>query len=144
MNRREALFATGALLAATAATAADHDHDHHHHDGAHAWQAVLDTAGICVEKGEICLTHCLVLLGEGDRSMAGCAASVRDMLATCRALIGLAAAESKFAPKFAALCAEVCEACQAECKKHADKHKPCRECMESCAECAKACKAKLA
>ena len=45
MNRREALFATGALLAA-AGTAQAADHSHHHHEGAHPWQAVLDTAGI--------------------------------------------------------------------------------------------------
>ena len=50
MNRREALFATGALLAA-AGTAQAADHSHHHHEGAHPWQAVLDTAGICIEKG---------------------------------------------------------------------------------------------
>jgi hypothetical protein len=97
MNRREALFATGALLAA-AGTAQAADHSHHHHDGAHPWQAVLDTAGICIEKGEVCLTHCIMLLGEGDKAMAACATSVREMLASCRALISLAAAESKFAP----------------------------------------------
>ena len=66
------------------------------------------------------------------------------MLASCRALISLAAAESKFAPRLAALCVDVCRACEAECKKHADKHKPCRECMESCGECAKACRAMVA
>ena len=140
MNRREALFATGALLAAGAAGAAE-DHSHHHHMGPHPYQAVLDTAGICIEKGEICLTHSIMLLGEGDKSMAACAATVRDMLASCRALITLAGAESKFAPKLAALCVDVCKTCEAECKKHADKHKPCKECMESCAECARACKA---
>jgi HPt (histidine-containing phosphotransfer) domain-containing protein len=86
MNRREALFATGALLAA-AGTAQAADHSHHHHDGAHPWQAVLDTAGICIEKGEVCLTHCIMLLGEGDKAMAACATSVREMLASCRALI---------------------------------------------------------
>ena len=48
MNRREALFATGALIAAGAAAAAE-DHSHHHHAGAHPWQAVLDTAGFCIE-----------------------------------------------------------------------------------------------
>ncbi len=137
MNRRQALLATGALLAAGAASAADHSH---HHAGAHPWQAVLDTAGICIEKGEVCLTHCIMLLGEGDKSMAACAASVRDMLASCRALITLAGAESKFAPRLAALCVDVCKTCEDECKKHADKHKACKECMESCAECAKACK----
>ena len=142
MNRRDALFATGALLAAGAASAAA-DHSHHH-AGPHPWQAVLDTAGICVEKGEVCLTHCIMLMGEGDKTMAACATSVREMLATCRALITLAGAESKFAPKLAALCVDVCKACEAECKKHADKHKACKECMESCTECAKACKAKVA
>jgi Cys-rich four helix bundle protein (predicted Tat secretion target) len=143
MNRRDALFATGALLAAGAASAAT-DHSHHHHAGPHPWQAVLDTAGICIEKGEVCLTHCIMLMGEGDKTMAACASSVRDMLASCRALITLAGAESKFAPKLAALCVDVCKACEAECKKHADKHKACKECMESCTECAKACKAKVA
>ena len=143
MNRRDALFATGALLAAGAASAAT-DHSHHHHAGPHPWQAVLDTAGICIEKGEVCLTHCIMLMGEGDKTMAACASSVRDMLASCRALITLAGAESKFAPKLAALCVDVCKACEAECKKHADKHKACKECMESCTEFAKACKAKVA
>ena len=143
MNRRDALFATGALLAAGADSAAT-AHSHHHHAGPHPWQAVLDTAGICIEKGEVCLTHCIMLMGEGDKTMAACASSVRDMLASCRALITLAGAESKFAPKLAALCVDVCKACEAECKKHADKHKACKDCMESCAECAKACKAKVA
>ncbi|HRH74800.1 MAG TPA: Csp1 family four helix bundle copper storage protein, partial [Zoogloea sp.] len=124
MNRRDALFATGALLAAGAASAAA-DHSHHH-AGPHPWQAVLDTAGICIEKGEVCLTHCIMLMGEGDKTMAACASSVREMLATCRALITLAGAESKFAPKLAALCVDVCKACEAECKKHADKHKACK------------------
>jgi Cys-rich four helix bundle protein (predicted Tat secretion target) len=142
MNRREALFATGALIAAGAAVAAE-EHSHHHHAGTHPWQAVLDTAGICIEKGEICLTHCIMLLGEGDKTMAACATSVREMLASCRALITLAGAESKFAPKLAALCVDVCKNCEAECKKHATKHTPCKECMDSCAECAKPCKAMI-
>ena len=143
MNRRAAHLSTGALLAVGAASAAT-DPSHHHQGGAHPWQAVLDTAGICIEKGEVCLTHCIMLMGEGDKTMAACASSVREMLASCRALITLAGAESKFAPKLAALCVDVCKACEAECKKHADKHKACKECMESCTECAKACKAKVA
>lgn len=139
MNRREALFASSALLAAGAAQAVEHSH--HHHGDSHPYQEVLDTAGACVEKGEICLSHCITLLGQGDKTMAACAATVRDMLASCRALITLAAAESKFAPRLAALCVDVCKACEAECKKHADKHRPCKDCMQSCTDCAKACKA---
>jgi len=86
--------------------------------------------------GEACLTHCL---RQKDDSMAACAVTVRDMLASCQATLSLASAQSKHLPAMAALCAKICRDCEAECKKHADHHAECKRCMESCARCAAAC-----
>jgi len=103
MNRRELLLG-GLAMAGTAlvgrAMAAEHQHDMggmaglghdmgaHHHDAPYA--ALALAASDCLQKGQACLSHCLVLLGEGDKAMAGCAQSVNQMLALCAAVQQLA------------------------------------------------------
>lgn len=143
MERRHLLnvsaaAALGALAAC--ATAQSHDH-HHHHGGGGRYQAVADAAAACVSKGESCIAHCLVLMAGGDTSVARCAQSVNQLLATCTALQKLALQDSAYVPRFARVAMDLCEECEKECRKHADKHKECKECAESCAECHKACKA---
>ncbi len=97
MERREMLGTLGALTLAGIAAhahAAEHDH-HHHHDGASRFQPLIAATGDCVAKGEACLAHCLVLLGDGDKAMAECAKAVNQMLAVCGALQKLAAQGAK-------------------------------------------------
>ncbi len=143
MNRRE-MLAGGVALAAAAAAAraaepAMHEH-HHHHSSAPSEAANLAVAAAdCQQKGQVCIDHCLVLLGEGDKAMAACAQSVSQMLSVCAALQRLANANSKHLPHMAHVALGVCRDCEAECKKHADKHVQCKDCMESCAACARLC-----
>lgn len=149
MNRRELLL-SGLAMAGTAlagrAVAAEHQHDMsgmshdmaHHHDAPYA--ALALAASDCLQKGQACLSHCLVLLGEGDKAMAGCAQSVNQMLALCAAVQQLANQNSKQLSRVAAIAMDACQQCEDECKKHADKHAVCKACGESCAACYKECK----
>ena len=146
MNRREMLMSSMALAGAAVvgrAQAAEHDHDmmqHEHHHGAPANAALAVAAADCLQKGQVCLSHCLVLLGEGDKGMADCSKSVNQMLALCGALQQLANQNSKLLARVAAIALDACNQCEEACKKHANKHEECKACGESCAACAKECK----
>ena len=146
MERREMLGTLGALamagIAAKTANAAE-DHSHHHGGGA-KFQALIDSTGDCIAKGETCLAHCLVLLGDGDKSMAGCSKAVNQMLALCGALQKVAAQGSKLTPALARVALDACTECEKECKKHEDKHAECKACRQSCLDCIKQCKAAIA
>lgn len=154
MNRRELLLSGIALAGAAVvkgAQAAEHDHmmmDHaamnhadmhmHHHEKPYA--ALATATADCVQKGQACLSHCLVLLGEGDKDMADCSKSVNQMLAICGALQQLANQNAKQTTRLASIAMDACQQCEEACKKHADKHEECKACGESCATCYKECK----
>ena len=87
MNRRQVLSGVGFL--AVAATTVEKGRSQS--SAGVANKALVATASDCVSKGEICLSHCLELLGTGDKSMAACSKSVNEMLAVCRAVVALAA-----------------------------------------------------
>lgn len=144
MERREMLGTMGALaLAGIAANVAAADHEHHHHAGT-KHQDLINSAADCISKGEICLAHCLVLLGEGNKAMASCAQSVSQMLALCGALQKLAAQSAPQTKALAKVALDACTECEKECKKHEDKHAECKACRESCLDCIKQCKAAIA
>jgi len=135
------LAAAAMAGSAVAETSADHEHMHHH--GVNRHQALIDSAGNCMNAGEVCLAHCITLLGEGDKSMAECATNVNQMLSICRAVHDLAAQQSPYLPAMAKIAQDSCKACQDACKVHADKHQECKDCMDACEACAKEC-AKIA
>jgi Cys-rich four helix bundle protein (predicted Tat secretion target) len=112
----------------TPPTATDNPHAHHQM-GADALQGA---AAECIQRGEACLAHCIALLSEGKTEMAGCAKSVRDMLAAARALLSMASAGSKHLKAQAKVTADVARDCEAECKKHPE-HAVCKACGECCA-----------
>lgn len=139
MDRRQAMLAaTASLIAGTASAADDMPHQHQHL--AHPHAMLIQALGDCIAAGEICISHCLVLMGHGDATMAGCSKSVNQMLATCNALLRLAAQEARLLPALAKVAADACLECQKACQEHADKHPPCKACMDACDTCAKQCK----
>ncbi|MDD2774547.1 MAG: four-helix bundle copper-binding protein [Gallionella sp.] len=141
MDRRSLLLSGVALAGAALvgrAQASEHEHSHHHDSPTHT--SLATTAADCLQKGQVCLNHCLELLGQGEKEMATCAKSVNQMLALCGALQQLANQNSKQLSKLAAIALDACQQCQEECKKHADKHEACKACGESCEACAKECK----
>ena len=114
------------------------NHEHHHTMSKNA--DLVAAAADCVQKGQVCLNHCLYLLGQGNQEMAACATSVNQMLALCGSLQALANQESAYLPALAKIAMDACHKCEDECKKHADKHEACKACGESCDACARACK----
>lgn len=142
MERRELLTtAAAAVLGALSGSALAADHDHHHdHGSAPRHAALIATTGDCLQRGEACLAHCLVLLGKGDKEMAPCARSVNQMLAVCGALARLAAQEAPATTALARVAADVCADCEKECRKHEKKHAECKACAEACAACLKECR----
>ena len=148
MDRREMMQSGLALTLAAAGPAmaqADKSggaHDHHDHS-AHSsgkYTALTNSAADCGHIGQVCLAHCFIVLAQGEKEMAACAAAVNQLLATCHALVQLAASDSKYVPKMAALALTVCLDCEKECRKHEKKHQQCKDCAEACAACAKECK----
>ncbi len=130
MNRRELIAGAAVLVVAGNAAAAGKEPVSGKDVG---FGPLIDATLDCEKKGEACLTHCLSMLGTGDTSMAACAASTRDMVASVRAVSVLATANSKNARALAKVCADICRDCEAECRKH-DKHPVCHACAEACAK----------
>jgi Cys-rich four helix bundle protein (predicted Tat secretion target) len=147
MNRREVLEVVAAVGVTTAGAALAADvtppaTGHAHHDHAAMMSKygdlIADTTS-CVNTGEACIAHCLVLLGEGDKELAACAKTVQDTIVTCTALRQMAAANSPHVAKLAGVVGDICTDCETECRKHEKKHKVCHDCAEACAKCAKEC-----
>jgi Cys-rich four helix bundle protein (predicted Tat secretion target) len=145
MNRRDAMIATAALVAAAGPALAQtdhsahmaHDHAEHDHGGPNP---LLDSANACVKDGLACLNHCLQSLATGDVSLADCARSTDQMLSICGTLAKLASTKSIYLPAMAKLTLTVCQDCEKVCRKHADKHATCKACAEACVACANECK----
>lgn len=153
MDRRELLL--GAVAMATLATAGkafadehmdmkmDHDHMdmgmmHDHHSNRN--EKLIAVAADCAVKANICVQHCILAMGKGEKDLAACAQSSSQVEALCTALEKMAAGESKHLPQLAKLAMDVCKDCEDECKK-TDKHPECKACGEACAACYKECKA---
>lgn len=144
MKRRDFLthsaLTAGAALALGSwekmAFAAEKKASHGHYAGGN--QAMQQKASDCVNKGELCLQHCLGRLSKGDKSMAECAGSVRELLVYCGALAKASAQNSKHLRELAALSAAVCKECEDACGKHKEMA-VCRDCAEACAACAEEC-----
>lgn len=146
MDRRKALAGMGALTLAALADSAmaqehQHEHEHHHMQQAAKYQALIDAAADCVQKGQACNAHCNMLLGQGEKEMAACQASVNQTIAICSALQQLANLNSNHLTKLAAVAMDICKDCEDECRKHEKKHLACKECGDACAACYKQCQA---
>ncbi len=148
MERREMLGGIGALVTAALAgealaqsskAPAASAGGHHHHGTSANTELLIDAINDCINKGEACMAHCLVLLGGGDKSVAGCAKSVYETLALCEGLRKVAAQGSPRAKVLARIVADACKDCEKECRKHETKHAECRDCAKACAACAKEC-----
>ncbi len=128
MKRRDVLVGAGALALAAVAKAAPQKSE----GKSGAMSALVDAAADCLKRGEACQQHCLQMLTSGDTSMGACGMAVRDMLASVRALLTLAAAGSSHTKLVAAACATICKDCETECRKHPTMS-VCKECGDACA-----------
>lgn len=126
LSRSAALAATAGLAMPGVAFAAEKP------------STLSEAASDCVQKGQICLQHCVESLSSGSKAMADCAVSVREMLVYCDALAKASAQKSKHLHALAQITLDACKECEAQCRKH-EKMDVCRTCADACAACAKAC-----
>jgi Cys-rich four helix bundle protein (predicted Tat secretion target) len=103
------------------------------------YAALEAAAGACLDAGEDCLRHCFAALASEDMRMAACAATVYELIATCRAVRTLAAAESAHVPLLAKAVEQACIACTTECEKF-PRIAECVACGEACLKCAEECR----
>jgi Cys-rich four helix bundle protein (predicted Tat secretion target) len=143
ISRRALLAGTAALavgVSTSGAMAADLDA----HSGDRTDRgSLVRAAGDCGIVGELCQAHCQQMLASGDTRLAACSASVNEMMASCSALMQLAASDSQYLPAMAKLCSEILEDCKAICEKHS-KHDVCKACAEACGACLEECKKVMA
>ena len=148
--RRDLLIGAAALGSVSGlsvlglARAEEHSHEHHQHTVDQGRVRVIEHANDCVMKGETCIEHCLQLFKAGDTSVAECAETVHEMLASCTAMGKLAAYDSRHLKDFMRVCIGVCEDCEKACREHENKHAECKACADSCADCIRVCKEYLA
>lgn len=141
MNRKELLQKASLALVTTGIlsqlNAEDHNHGGMSVGGKSKYSKAMMAAIHCKLNAQICLDHCLVELSKGDKSLAACAMSTKEVITVCDSFIQLASSNSKSLKKLAAVCIDVCEACVKECDKHAKHHDVCKQCKESCLACIK-------
>jgi Cys-rich four helix bundle protein (predicted Tat secretion target) len=152
LSRRAALGVVltsgAAVLAAGEAPAADEGSFEGSYSGAGdsimnggaKYQSVINKALACVNKGEVCLNHCITSLSTGDTMMKDCAKLVAAILPMCAGLAKLAAMDAPRLKDYAKVCMDACADCEKECRKHEQMHAVCKACAEACAGCIKECK----
>lgn len=143
MNRREMMTAVGGVAALSAASALGQVKAAPAAgpvaSAAPLNKALIDAAEHCAATGRDCLELCIRTLASGDKMMAECAGTVRQMLPLCAAVAELARLKSPLLKAVAAACAKACRECEASCQKHAGHHAECKACQESCKACAAEC-----
>ena len=132
--------AAGVLAAAVASPLLAEYEDHSHHEQHNMHNKLIGATSECIVNGEICLSHCIELVKTKDTSIAGCLASVNDMIPVCQGLLTLAISNSKHLKAYAKVCIDVCESCVKECEKHAKKHIACKNCAVACKKFIEECK----
>lgn len=139
ISRRDLLIGAGAaaMLSSGVIHATEHMHGdhaghlHEHHAPKH--EDLLQAVNSCLDKGQRCISHCLVAFKEGDLTLAECAAKANEMLAICDGFSYLVTSNSQHSKAYAKICKAVCAECEEECEKHKDKHQECKGCAEACA-----------
>lgn len=96
-------------------------------------EQAMRVAGACINAGQLCLQHCLGLLGVGDTALAECARAVSDMIAISQATQSLAAAGAPELKAQAGVAIAVLSRCEDVCRKHSHHHDACRDCATHCA-----------
>ena len=103
-------------------------------------ESLISAVEECVKRGNLCIEHCVLYLGKGEKELSACLQKALEMEAVCYTLLKLTSYNSSELNKFCKTAFEFCDLCEKECLKHAKKHKVCKECAEACKRCKEECK----
>jgi len=139
LSRRDVLLGAGAATAFAysgnlMAAAHGHNHEHMHDHSKHTPQQpdLLDAVNDCTDKGQKCISHCMVTFVEGNTDLAVCAARAYEMHAICTTYSTLLTANSSYLKAYTKVAEASLKDCEEECLKH-KKHLECKACAEACA-----------
>src|SRR5687768_13561953 len=110
MNRRDLLKGAGVVAGATlsgnvfAGAAASGSHSLEKHP-------LISSLGTCVAACELCVSHCIDMLEQGNTMFRNVLHKTRECLAICEAMLTLATFDADHRAALAKLCAEVCREC---------------------------------
>lgn len=94
----------------------------------------------CIEACQRCLVDCQNCLSimATEQSDNDCPRCCMECIDSCLVCIKSMAADSRFAGRYAAICADICDWCAEQCEAHDHDH--CQRCAESCRKCAEECR----
>lgn len=145
MNRRELLRSASLAAASTMAAAAFAQQSDTKMNMQHktTWNAkyasLVEAAGNCATKADICTEHCQEAISAGDDTYVNCLKPSAEVATACGALRKLAAQNATITPKMASVALQACKTCEAECRKHEKMDAVCKACADACDACAKEC-----
>ncbi|MEY4767061.1 MAG: hypothetical protein RI907_3734 [Pseudomonadota bacterium] len=142
------VWANTSSAAKTPAPAKPSDHLHHHgaaasgastaeaptHEGCmpRRYNAIVAPFQACTSAAAVCISHCQVLLAQGDKAMAECLRTALDCDVVCNAALKAANLNSDFTPALLKPSIEAMQACVKACHPHVDHHAECRACHDAC------------
>ena len=93
----------------------------------------------CIEACQRCLVDCQACLTHmaGRQSSNDCPRCCVECIDACLTTVKSLAADSRFATRYVAICADICLWCAEQCEAHEGDH--CRRCAESCRHCVAMC-----
>ena len=98
-----------------------------------SYTAAIEACQACA----VACTDCLAQMA-GKKSHNDCPRCCLECAELCRITATLMVAQSRFAGRVAAICAEACNWCAEQCSEH--EHEHCKRCAEACTECAQQCR----
>jgi hypothetical protein len=93
----------------------------------------------CAKECEICSSHCLALLGKGEKTHERSARSSADCADFCGLAAKMMSRSSPMMSNACEACAKACDDCTAACEKADDAQM--KKTAQSCRDCAKECRA---
>lgn len=102
-------------------------------------RSLPESLGNCIANCELCISHCINMIEQGNMNFQNVLHKTRECLAICKAMLTLATFESTHRREMAAICTDVCNECARECDVHAAHSEICSACAEACRECASLC-----
>lgn len=126
-----ALLGTGLSLNAQAAEV-DHSMMNHDIPIDPKLEELMDYVLECIKMAEICQQHTLHMFQMGDTKLADCAIVTQDLLVVSKALLTLAANNSKHLKSYLKVAIDITDTCAKECDKFAEDHIQCKDSAEAC------------
>jgi len=109
----------------------------------HGMQACAEACSDCQRACDMCATHCIRLLKDGQEAHIKSAMTCQDCADICAVAASIVSRSGPFSVTICEACADACAACAKQCEAFPDDEHM-KECAEQCRKCEKACRDMIA